>query len=236
MRPQKPKSSRAAVVVTVVAIVVVLACLGFGTVAFFTLRHDDSLDRAEGQPGTSPTAEPFPTDLPTDEPDPADATHDGDITQYIVDLPAGAHPWAGAKADQPLDLAAASANFANAAEGKLVLQRYHFKDGYARRWIDDKGNYITVRVLRFGTSSDGDNFTNFYIDANQGTGWGDPQPVPGLQTAAGFVQPKPSKTGFQRSLAVGDAGDIVAIVLADQLPPASPSVPDSELIDEFDLL
>jgi hypothetical protein len=233
--PPKPKSSRAAVIVTVVAVVVVLACLGFGTAAFFTLRHDDSLDQASSRPDGSPTA--FPTDEPTDQPDDqADSTHTGDIKQFITERPTGAKSWPDAKADQALNLAAAAANFADPAEGKLILQRYHFKDGYERRWIDDEGDFIAVRVLRFAAPGDGDNFTNFYIDANQGTGWGDPQPVPGIDTAAGFVQPKPSKTGFQRTLAVGNAGDIVAIVLADQLPPASASVPDSELIDEFGLL
>jgi hypothetical protein len=236
MPPQKPPASRPALIVTIVAIVVVLACLGFGTVAFFTLRHDDSLDQAEGGPAaTPPTADPFPTDLPTDEPD-TDEAHTGDITQFIVDPPDDSRAWSGVKANESLTLAGAAANFANPADGKIILQRYHFRDGYERHWIDDDGNYITVRVLRFTTASDGDNFTNFYIDANQGVDWGDPQPVPGLDTAAGFVQPKPTKDGFQRSLVVGDAGDIVAIVLADQEPPASLSVPASELSDEFDLL
>ncbi|MFI6075406.1 hypothetical protein ACIA5C_27980 [Actinoplanes sp. NPDC051343] len=232
--PQKPKVSRAALIVTIVAIVVVLACLGFGTAVFFALRHDDSLDRAEGGPGTSPTA--GPAGRATDEPGSPNDTHDGAIADYIIDAPAGTHPWAGARADEALDLTGAAANFADPSDGKLVLERYHFKDGYARRWVDDHGNYITVRVLRFASPGDGDNFTNFYIDANQGTGWGDPQPVPGLDTAAGFVQPKPAKSGFQRSLAVGDAGDIVAVVLADQAPPASATVPDTQLVDEFDLL
>jgi len=233
MPPPRPRASRAAVVVTVVAIVVVLACLGFGTVAFFTLRHDDSLDRAEAGPGSSPTAFPLPSDLPSDG---TESTHDGDIKQFVLERPADGHAWTGVKADEPLDLSGAAAKFADPDEGKLILQRYHFKDGYARRWIDNQGNFITVRVLRFATAGDGDNFTNFYIDANQGTGWGDPQPVPGLDQAAGFVQPKPAKNGLQRSLAVGDAGDVVAIVLADQLPPARASVPDSKLTEEFGLL
>jgi hypothetical protein len=236
MAPPKPKASRAAVIVTVVAVMVVLTCLSFGTVVFFTLRHDDSLDQAEAQPPSAPTAEPYPTDLPTDEPDTADEAHTGDITQFIVDPPDDSRTWSGVKANQGLNLAGAAANFADPAGGKIILQRYHFRDGYERRWIDGDGNYVTVRVLRFTTASDGDNFTNFYIDANQGSDWGDPQPVPGLDTAAGFVQPKPTKNGFQRSLAVGDAGDIVAIVLADQEPPASLAVPASELTDEFDLL
>jgi hypothetical protein len=245
--PPKPKSSRAAVIVTVVAAVVVLACLGFGTTAFFALRHTDDLDQASSRPDSSPTAFPTdeptdgPTDGPTDEPtgEPMDqdsSPHTGDIKQFIVDRPTGAKSWPDAKADQALNLTSAAANFADPGEGKLILQRYSFKDGYERRWIDDHGNFIDVRVLRFASASDGDNFTNFYIDANQGSGWGEPQPVPGIETAAGFVQPKPSKSGFQRSLAIGDAGDVVAIVLADQLPPASPAVPDAELLNEFVLL
>jgi hypothetical protein len=236
MTPPKPKASRAAVIVTIVAIVVILTCLSFATVVFFTLRHDDSLDRADGQPASAPTAEPFPTDLPTDEPDTEDDTHSGDIKQFILDRPETARTWKGVKADEPLNLTAAAANFASPAEGKRILQRYHFKDGYSRRWIDEDGNYITVRVLRFATAGDGDNFTNFYIDANQGDDWGDPQPVPGVDSAAGFVQPKPDPDGIQRSLAVGDAGDVVAIVLADQPAPANASVPDWELSEEFGLL
>jgi hypothetical protein len=236
MAPPKPKASRAAVIVTVVAVVVILTCLSFGTVVFFTLRHDDSLDPAAGRPGPSPAVGGLPTEQPTDDPGTAGTTHDGAITKYIVGAPTGSHPWRSVPANEALDLAGAAANFADPAEGKLVLQRYHFKDGYSRRWIDDQGDYVTVRILRFAGAGDGDNFTNFYIDANQGTGWGDPQPVPGLDSAAGFVQPKPSKTGFQRSMAVGDAGDIVAIVLADQPPPARASVPDNQLADEFDLL
>jgi hypothetical protein len=224
------------VIVTVVAIVVVLACLGFGTVAFFALRHDDGLDRAEGGPGSSPTAFPLPSDLPTDQPDDTDDTHSGDIRQFVLQRPDDARAWKGAPAEEALDLKGAAANFADPDQGKLILQRYHYKDGYTRRWVDKDGDYMTVRVLRFATPGDGDNFTNFYIDANQGDDWGQPQPVPGLDQAAGFVQPKKTKDGYQRSLAVGDAGDIVAIVLADQLPPARASVPDSGLTDEFGLL
>jgi hypothetical protein len=239
--PPRPKTSRAAVIVTVVAIVVVLTCLSFGTVAFFALRHDDSLDQASARPGDSPTAFPPRTDLPTDQPggEPGSTgggTHDGDIEDYIVEQPYGARTWPQATAEQALDLDAAAANFADPGDGKLILKRYSFKDGYTRRWIDAQGDYVTVRILRFATAGDGDNFTNFYIDANQGTGWGDPQPVAGLDTAAGFVQPKLTKDGFQRSLAVGDAGDIVAIVLADQPPPANALVPDAELSEEFGLL
>jgi hypothetical protein len=232
MPPRQAKPSPAGVIVTVVAVVVVLACLGFGTVAFFTLRHDDSVERAEGRPGSSPTESP----LPATAPDTGEATHVGDITRFIVDVPAGGHPWAGADADGPVDINAAAADFANPAEGRRILRDYHFQDGYARHWVDGDNNHITVRVLRFKSPGDGDNFTNAYIDASQGEGWGTPQPVPGLDTAAGFVQPKASDTGVQSSLAVGDSGDIVATVLADQKAPADPSVPDDELVEEFGLL
>ncbi|MEV6844511.1 hypothetical protein [Actinoplanes sp. NPDC051411] len=236
MPPPKPKASRAAVIVTIVAIVIVLTCLSFGTVVFFTLRHDDSLDQAGGAPATPPTAEPFPTDLPTGDPDRTYAAHEGDIRQFIVDRPDGVQAWEGAPSDQFLDLKTAAADFADPNDGKAVLQQYHFVDGYTRRWIDDDKNMVKVRVLRFASPSDGDNFTNFFIDANQGGSWGDPQPVPGIDTAAGFVEDKPMENGYQRSVAVGDAGDIVAIVIADQMPTADAAVPDAELLDEFDLL
>jgi len=236
MPPQKPRVSRPAVIVTVVAIVVVLAWPLLGLPGFFALRHDDSVDRAEGHPAGSPTAFPLPSDLPSDEPDSTGATHPGDIRQFILQRPGDARAWKGAPAEEALDLKGAAANFADPDEGKLILQRYSYKDGYTRRWVDKDGDYVTVRVLRFATAGDGDNFTNFYIDANQGDDWGEPKPVPGLDRAAGFVQPKKTKDGYQRSLAVGDAGDIVAIVRADQLPPARASVPDSGLTDEFGLL
>jgi hypothetical protein len=248
--PAGPLTSRAATIVTVVAIVVAIACLGFGTAVFFTLRHDGGLDRASAQPGRSPTAFPLPTDQPTDDPgdpgdpeDPSDGSgtadesiHVGDIRRFIVERPAGAHLWPNVAAEQPLDLNQAAAGFADPAQGAQILRRYRFKDGYARRWVDGPGNYITVRILRFATAGDGDNFTNSYIDAIQAGGWGEPQAVPGLDRAAAFRQPKPAKTGRQSSLAVGDAGDIVAIVLAEQHPPASISVSNTELTTEFGLL
>lgn len=232
---QRPKSSRTAVIVTVVAIVVVLACLSFGTVVFFALRHDDSLDRAESAPATSPTADPDPdpTNRPTDGADPAYGPHKGDIQQFIVDRPSGSQAWTDGPSDQLLDLNAAAADFADTGEGKAALQLYHFKDGYVRRWIDEDKNRMKVRILRFASASDGDNFTNFFIDSNQGGNWGDPQPVPGIDTAAGFVEDKPMGDGYQRSVAVGDAGDIVAIVISDQMPAADPAVPDGELLQEF---
>jgi hypothetical protein len=232
---QRPKSSRTAVIVTVVAIVVVLACLSFGTVVFFALRHDDSLDRAESAPATSPTADPDPdpTNRPTDGADPAYGPHKGDIQQFIVDRPSGSQAWTDGPSDQLLDLNAAAADFADTGEGKAALQLYHFKDGYVRRWIDEDKNRTKVRILRFASASDGDNFTNFFIDSNQGGNWGDPQPVPGIDTAAGFVEDTPMGDGFQRSVAVGDAGDIVAIVISDQMPAADPAVPDGELLQEF---
>ena len=117
-----------------------------------------------------------------------------------------------------------------------MLRRYGFKDGYTRRWIDDAGSYITVRVLRFADAGDGDNFASFYINANQASGWGEPDDVPGVPDAAGFVKPKVEKDGIQRSMAVGDAADVVAIVIADQPAPARSSTPDDLLSDEFGLL
>lgn len=243
MPPQKPPASRAAVIVTIVAIIVILACLGFGTVVFFTLRHDDSLDRAEGRPSAAPAADPFSTGDPSDPtgdpgavPGATFAAHTGDILQFVLPYPDEAYIWDGVKADERLNLAGAAAGFAKPAEGKAALQRYHFTDGYTRRWIDGDDDYLTLRLLRFTSPGDGDNFTNFYIDSNQSTGWGDPQPVPGVDQAVGFVQPKKTKNGLQHSLAVGDAGDIVVIVLADQPAPADPSVPDDLLTDQFDLL
>jgi hypothetical protein len=228
-----PKRSRAAVIVSIVAAVVVLACLGFGTATFFAFRHLDAAPVVN-----APVPTDYPTDhLPTDDPLPdPEPTHGGDVKRYVIDRPATAQTWPKVKAEQALDLTSAAANFGSPAEGKLVLQRYGFKDGYTRRWIDEDGSYITVRVLRFTDAGGGDNFTNFYIDANQAGDWGEPEDVPGVPDAAGFVKPKKEKNGFQRSLAVGDAGDVVAIVLADQLPPARSATPDALLSDEFDLL
>jgi hypothetical protein len=227
------------VIVSVVAAVVVLACLGFGTISFFALRNADS-DQASSEPrNVPPTDFPTlePTDEPTDEPTPDEGpTHDGDLPQYVVKRPSGAHAIPKVKADEALNLTGAAASFANPAEGKLILQRYAFMDGYTRRWIDKDGNFVVVRLLRFMDTGNADNFTNFYIDANQAGGWGEPKDVPDVPTAAGFVKAKPEKNGFQRSLAVGEAGDIVAIVVADQLPPAKASVPDKELAAEFQLL
>jgi hypothetical protein len=231
-----PKRSRTPVIVTAVAAVVILACLGFGTATFFAVRHVSS---GETVSASGPTDLPtdFPTDDPTGDPTPdADPTHDGDLKQYVIGRPSTARTWPKVKAEQALNLTSAAANFADPAEAQLILQRYGFKDGYTRRWIDKHGSYITVRVLRFTDAGGGDNFASFYIDANQAGGWGTPQEVPGVPNAAGFVKPKKEKNGFQRSLAVGDAADIVAIVLADQLPPASPSTPDATLSDEFNLL
>jgi hypothetical protein len=227
------------VIISVVAVLIVLACVGFGTATFFVVGHLDSARTA-----AEPLPTDFPTDLPTDDPtDPADPAqpgtdpaHAGDLKHYLLERPATAQVWPKVKAEEALNLTSAAANFSNPSEGKRVLQRYHFKDGYTRRWIDTDGNYIIVRVLRFGDAGDGDNFANFYIDANQASGWGTPSDVPGLPDAAGFVKPKKEKNGFQRSLAVGDSGDVVAIVIADQLPPASPSTPDDLLYNEFGLL
>jgi hypothetical protein len=217
--------------------VVVLACLGFGTTAFFVVRHVAADPVVDAPVPTDYPTDHLPTDDPTDGslPD-AEPTHDGDIKQYLIGRPATAHTWPKVKAAEALDLAGAAANFSNSAEGKLVLQRYGFKDGYTRRWIDDRGDYIIVRVLRFADAGDGDNFANFYIDSNQASGWGEPDDVPGVPEAAGFVKPKREKNGVQRSLAVGDSGDIVAIVIADQLPPARASTPDALLANEFHLL
>ncbi len=227
-----PKRSPAAAIISVVAVVVVLACLGFGTAAFFAVRHLDAAPVVN-----APVPTDYPTDLPTDDPTPdAEPTHDGDLKRYVIGRPATAHAWPKVKAEEALNLTGAAANFSDPAEGKLVLQRYGFKDGYTRRWIDQTGSYLIVRVLRFADASGGDNFASFYIHANEASGWGEPDDVPGVPEAAGFVKPKPEKNGFQRSMAVGDATDIVAIVIADQPPPASPSIPDAVLSDEFGLL
>jgi hypothetical protein len=241
--PQPPRS-RAGLIVTIVAGVVVLACLGFGTASFFALRHNGDLLGAPSRPSAAPTddgaagqptADPTSTDDYDQQPD--GPYHSGDIKQYVLGRPDAARTWPKVKAEQALDLNAAAANFAHPADGKQALQRYHFKDGYTRRWIDDAtGSYITVRVLRFGSAGDGDNFASFYISGNQGADWGQPRDVPGLPTAAAFVQPKVGSNGIQRTLAVGDSGDVVAIVLADEPPPASADTADTLLTDEFELL
>lgn len=234
-----PQRSRAAVIVSVVTAVVVLACLGFGTVSFFALRHLDTTQSvSEPVPTDWPTDLPsdVPTGLPTDEPTDSGGTHDGDLEKYVIDRPATAHAWPKVKAEQALNLTAAAANFADPSQGKLALQRYGFKDGYVRRWQDEDGNYITIRVLRFRDASGGDNFASFYIDANQAGGWGQPKTVPYLDNAAAFLKPKKEKNGLQRTLAVGDADDVVAIALADEPPPADLEAADYVLYSEFNQL
>jgi hypothetical protein len=173
---------------------------------------------------------------PGDTDSAAEPAHSGDITQYVMKQPADAHTWPKVKADQPLDLKAASATFADPDRGELLLGRYDFKDGYQRRWENADGAYISLWVYRFTTTDDGAEFGAYFVKANAAGGWGEPQSVPGVPGGSAFVKQKLSPDGTQAAMALVRRGDIVALVNTDQLPPATAAVPGQLLATEVGLL
>ncbi len=240
-----PKRSRLGLIVTVVVAVVAVGCLGAGTAVFFLVRNvSDHVVSAD--PAGLPTD--FPTDLPTDEPtddpttdpgDPSSVVHAGDIKRFVLARPAGAHDWPHAKADQAITLTTATVDFGLPKESQDDLQEDGFKDGYVRRWVDGHGDRVLVRVFRFDDPDDpdaGEEFGDFDIEADQDAGWGATRDVPEVPQGAAFVKPTREKDGYQEALAVYSFADISVTILTEQPPPASATLPDKLMGQEYHLL
>jgi hypothetical protein len=162
-------------------------------------------------------------DLPAGEP--------GGPVGWVTPPPPLKRPHTG-----PFNLKAAAATFANPDRGELLLHRYAFKDGYQRRWVDEDGAYVTLWLYRFTTTDDGADFAAYFEKSNAAGGWGEPQTVPGVPGGTAFAKQKLSADGLQPTLAIAGRGDIVAVVNADELPPAGTAAPDKVLATEVGLL
>lgn len=203
---------------------VVIACVAAGAVRGF---RDAARTARAGSTATADATGSDPAAAPA---------HSGDLEQYVMKRPAGAHPWPKVPADQPLDLKAAASTFAHPDRGELLLHRYHFKDGYRRRWVDEDGALVTVWVFRFTTTDDGADFVAYYQKANAAGDWGEAQTVPAVPGGTAYAKKQLAADGLQPTLAIAGRGDIVVTVNVDELPPAGTAAAGKVLAIEFGLL
>lgn len=218
-----------------VTAVVAILCVGAGTTTFFVVKHLTEPRQSTGRPVALPTADPTetPADVPTDVPtDPATGPsdvaveHTGDLEGLVAGPPKGARTWPGVEAAEALTDTTAAADLAalgmgpSGDLGEYDLDDLDFADGYVRRWIDQHGAYVTVRVYRFDHPDGGVEFTNIKAGDADGGVWGKRHSIKGAPDAAGFVQPK-VKNGLQQVLVIGGFSDIAVLVTTRQPAPAT---------------
>jgi hypothetical protein len=150
----------------------------------------------------------------------------------MMSPPAGARKWPGVKAAEALTLTTATADLAGldmGAPGDFGEEDLHgdgFTDGYVRRWIDQHGIYVTVRIYRFDHAGGGMEFANNKV-GGAGSVWGSPRKnIKDNPNAASFVQPK-TRNGRQEALVIGGFSDIAVLVTTQQRPPAATTVATS---------
>jgi hypothetical protein len=229
--------------VSVVAGVVALLCLGAGTATFFVVRHLGEPETSTGRPVALPSAGPTetPAQPPTDpstKPPNNSVVHNGDVKRLMMGPPAGARKWPNVKAVEALTLTTATADLADLGMGEPGdlgegdLLDVGFTDGYARRWIDKHGTYVTVRIYRFDHAGGGLEFANNMVGGADGTIWGSGRRnIKDNPNAGSFVRLK-TGNGRQEALVVGGYSDITILVTTQQRPPATATVATSVFGDE----
>jgi hypothetical protein len=242
--PPPPKPSRAGLIVSVVAGVVALLCLGASITTFFVVRNLAEPEDKTARPLAVPTVGPTetPTGVPTDpstKPPATAVVHDGDVKRLMMSPPAGARKWPDVKAVEALTLTTATADLAGlglGAPGDLGeedLDGVGFTDGYVRRWIDKHDTYVTVRIYRFDHAGGGLEFANNEVGTAEGADWGSVRnDIKGNPNAASFVQPNPGN-GVQSALVIGGFSDIAIVVTTRQRPPAAATVAKSVFGTEY---
>ena len=222
MPPAPPKKRRTALIVTLAAVAAVLL-----VAADIAIQIRWVYDAANA-PATGETASPSESPSPTGGPLSA---HGTDLKTYMMPAPASSHRWKTKPPDQVLDLAGAAAFSSDPTGSADALRRYEFERGFVRRWVTNQGTFVELRLLQFASPDDALEYYDVFESANRAS-WGDESDVPGIESATSFVKPD-KKDGYQGTLSIAQAGDIVAIVKTDQLPPAVASIGNAILVTEY---
>lgn len=135
--------------------------------------------------------------------------HAGDLRDYLVEVPDGAHKTADLPGrDGTLDVAAMQAQSSNPAGVKKVLDHYHFVGGAVTGWSTDKIR-IQVMILRYGSAADATSAVTAFAAGEAGS-LGAPTAVTGMTNGAVFATPIDAPevyvSGFGRN------GDTVIVI------------------------
>ncbi|WP_043511631.1 MULTISPECIES: hypothetical protein [unclassified Actinoplanes] len=228
--PPRRSSRTAWIIGSAVVAMLLVVCGGIGAVAYTVRDHQPKRTVAVGEPTVSPGAE--------DDPEPAPGpTHPGDLAQYLIPAPKGSRKWPTAPADQALaDSAAMSKLVAKPAAFQAVLDRYEFRRGFARRWIDGRSLIVDVRAFQFEGTGNARYFADFQQASLRFAGYGEPVPVAGADDTSAQVQPKKDKIGRIRSSGLVVRADMVVMIDTYALPPNDPKALDALLLQESRLL
>ncbi len=222
--PAPPRRRRTGLIVGLSitgAVLVLLACGGVGVAAFVAAKRA-AATRSLPTPEVSPSAV-----LATGSP------HTGTLRSYAVPAPAGSRPWHNLPADQDLTLDQAAALSSDKTARAEMLRRYGFQRGFIRHWVTGTGAQLVVRLYQFSST---DLASEFYLEdvtVNSAGSWGTPTDVPGVPGGKSFTRKTPLAGGYAVTMGMGLAGDIVVVVMANQLPPPNTAVSNQVLSDQM---
>ncbi len=203
------------------AVLALLACGGVGVAAFVAAKRA-AATRSLPTPDVSPS-----TILATGSP------HAGTLRSYALPAPAGSRPWRNQPADQDLTLDQAAALSSDKTARAEVLRRYGFEHGFIRHWVTSTGVQVVVRLYQFSSVNLAGEFYVEDLAMNEAGSWGTPADVPAVPGGKSFTRKTPLAGGYVVTMGMGIRGDIVVVVMADQLPPANVAVSNQVLSDQM---
>ncbi|GAA5198021.1 hypothetical protein GCM10023322_70530 [Rugosimonospora acidiphila] len=211
---QPPKSNRTGLIVGIVAALVVVV-VGGGIGAAFAFSH--------GHGGTSKAG---------------GATHSGDLRDYLVTMPSAAQKCEDEEGtNEVLSLDQAAQLSDNADARKSELQKFGFKTGAARCWVNSDDSSVDIRLYQFGSSTDAKGFFDEDIDGTSSAyDAANKADVAGVPDAKSFATPDKDDQGFVQALEIGLNGDVVMVVVTNQHAPLSLDSANDLLKQEYQKL
>ena len=220
--PPAPRKQHTKLIIGGVVVLVFVACTGVSTAVKIM---GPTLNRSPVATATSPYASAPPA-----------RTHGGDLSQYAVAAPTDARTCNSHPTDQNLTLDQAAALSTNPTARAMAFRRYEFQRGFSRCWISNTGTLVDLRLYQFSTAELAGAFHTQDVLANTRGSWGATTDVPGIPGGKSFVKSTLDKDGYAQTLSVCQLGDISVAIATNQLPPASASVSNQILVDEYAML
>jgi hypothetical protein len=215
------RSDRVVWIIASVVVVLLVACLGLGTVGYVATRHTKD-PAATGNHVPPSSAEP--------------GAHADTLAQYLVPIPPGAPTWPNQPAEEGLpDLEPLRLELDSPAVDVGFLQEDNFRRGYERRWIDGKGTTIEAHLFQFQGADGAAHYARMTEEAAEVVfGWGEPRPVPGAVGAV--VQIRTFADKSVRAIGVVLSGNLVAIIDTKARSPYDPKPLNALLTQQAQLL
>ncbi len=223
-----PKRSKTPLIIGIVVAAVLLLGCG-GVVALIVHRAN------EDTPIASPTTSgPGPSHSASAA---ASATHDADLTTYLVKAPSGSTPWTTKPNDEVLDLAAAADFGADSSVWNDLLTQWGFTRGIARHWRTSDDQIVEVTLFQFDHASGAAGFFGKISSATAASDeWDIPITAPGTGGGKVFASSTTDDNGYDTQLGMATVGDVFINITVSAKPPMDDNACADLLLNQATLL